>query len=64
MLRLGAPPEKIVMGLATYGRAYVMEEEPEERPLLRSPTSEIRKTPNFSNEGEGFIGFNLSLIHI
>lgn len=62
MIQLGAPPEKIVMGLAAYGRTYVMVDEPEGRPVLGSPSSDILLKDKFTGE-DGFIGFNEVFIH-
>ena len=57
MMQLGAPAEKIVMGLATYGHTFVMVDEPEGRPVFGSPISDTRIKAEFTGE-EGFIGFN------
>lgn len=60
MLKLGAPPSKLVLGIPLYGRTFLLEDninDSNRKPTLGSPAKNIGFQGPFTREN-GFMGYN------
>jgi len=60
LLQEGAPAEKLVLGLAMYGRTFILTSVPETPKInpFGLPTLHIGFEGPYTSEGAGFMGFN------
>lgn len=56
-LEKGVPARKLVMGLPTYGRTFLLSEDVEDGPALGKPAGKVGFSGPYTNE-PGFLGYN------
>lgn len=61
MIKLGAPPKKLVLGIPLYGRTFILEDpsaiSSNKKPKLGSPAGNLGFSGPFTRE-TGFMGYN------
>lgn len=63
MITAGTPPDKIVMGLAAYGHAFVMINESDGHSVFGLPFSKENTMKGEFTHENGFMGYNEVFIH-